>query len=167
MIHAHWLLDIQDRRLVLKPFLMKRALWSLDLRLKLFLLYFIICLLVELHEVGIDRQVLKAYNHLRLPTKVELLLLVCQIHAGHIIEFVDIIRVVVVWIMLYIFIETRYIKALIIWEAWVDLLGLLLYLTLPTETSHLKVKALLLLVLVLARLELGIRRTSCRIFVLR
>ena len=164
MIHIYRLLEILDWWLLLSAFLVKGSLGCIDGRLKFFFLDFIIWLLVELHEVRVDRQILKSNNHLRLFTKVVLLLLVGQIHAWHIVELVDVIRVMVVWVMFNTTMEAWNVKALLRWNTSLNFLCILSNMTLSALTFHFIVKALLL-ILVLARLKFMIRGPRRLVFV--
>ena len=161
MIHIHRLLQIFHRWVLLSPLFMERPLWCIDRGLKLFFLDFIIWLLVEFHEVRVDRQILKSNYHLRLLSKVVLLLLVGQIHARHIVELVSIIWVMVVWVMFNTTMEAWHVKALLRWSPTLNFLLILSDLTLSSLTSHFVVKALLF-ILVLARLEFMVRG-PCRL----
>jgi uncharacterized membrane protein len=87
---------------------------SLQLRLKLFFLKLIKLLLIKLHEVGVNRQILESYNHLRLLAKVDLLLLVGKVHTRHVVEVIDVMRVTIVRIVLNVTVEARKTKALIL-----------------------------------------------------
>ena len=161
MIHIHRLLETFHRWLLLSALFMKRPIGCIDGRLELFFLQFIVWLLIELHEVGVDGQILKSNYHLRLLAKVVLLLLVGQIHAWHIVELVDVVRVMVVWVMFNTTMEAWNVKALLRWNTTIHLLWILSHLTLSALTFHFIVKALLL-ILVLARLKFMVRG-PCRL----
>ena len=81
VIHLHRLLNIFPGRLLRSAVLVERSIRGLNLRLKFFFLEFVVRLFIELHEIGVDWQVLETDHHLGLLSEVVLLLLVGEIHA--------------------------------------------------------------------------------------